>query len=72
MIVGEDDHLVAGLEIDAARHRIVSPRWVPRDDDLLGRDAQEIRQRFARRFLALGELRRFCCDGFVSMSFVMS
>ena len=42
MVVGEDDDLVARLQIEAVRDEVVALARVPRDDDLLRRDAEEL------------------------------
>ena len=40
MVVGEDDDLVAGAEVDSARHHVVGLAGIARDDDLLRSYAQ--------------------------------
>ena len=47
MVVGKDDHLVAGLEIEATRDHVVGFAGVARDDDLFRRDPQEGGERLA-------------------------
>ena len=51
VVVLVQQHLVAGLEVQAVRHHVVRLAGVARDDDLVGRHAQELGQRLARRFL---------------------
>ena len=57
MVVGGEQHLVAGLEIDAGGDQVVRLAGVARDDDLFRRDAQELREELARVLAAVAELR---------------
>jgi hypothetical protein len=56
VVVGEEEDLVPRLEVQPARDEVVRLARVAGEDDLLGSDAQELRDRASRRLLALPEL----------------
>ena len=60
MVVGMDDDLVAGLEVEAVRDEVVRLAGVAGDDDLVGRDAQELGERLARVLLLRDTAARGC------------
>ena len=56
VVVGGDDHFVAGFQIDAVRHEVVRLARVARDHDLFRRHAQELREQLPRVLAPLAEL----------------
>ena len=56
MVVGGEQHFVAGLEVDAGGHEVVRLAGVAGDDDLLRRDAQELGEQLARVLAAVAQL----------------
>ena len=60
VVVRMDDHLVARLEVETVRHQVVRLAGVARDDDLVGRHAQELGQRLARVLLLRHQAGRGC------------
>ena len=66
VIVGEDDHFVAGLQVEAVRDQVVRLAGVAGDDDLFGRDAQELGERLAGLLLLGISRARLTGDGSAS------
>ena len=57
MVVGRQQHLVAGLEIDAGRDEVVRLARVAGDDDFFRRHAQELGEQLPRVLASVAELR---------------
>ena len=68
MVVGPDDHFVAGLEVETARHGVIAFGRVARDDDFLRRHTKRRRQE-PPCFLAPLRQPRARCRGRIGLVF---